>query len=433
MDVTPARRAALRARLAVAGGRLLDHALGDVASGLEDRDRGFLHELLYGTTRLQGRLDHLLDRRVRGGLDRLDPPVLETLRLGAYEAFYMDGVPDYATRSQAVELAKEEAGRGAGGLVNAVLRRVVEDGAGPQRFPALASDPLGHLTRWGSHPEWMVRRWLERWDVEAVLRLVERNNARPDTHLVPLDVPPEEGVRLLAEAGIEAEVTGGGTGCVCLASGTDPVAALDVLPSVVQDPGANLVPRYADLAPGTKVADLCAAPGGKALVSTGEERYVVAADRGVGRMGLVRDNARRTGRRLGLVVADAARPPLRPVDAVLLDVPCTGTGTLGRHPDGRWRLDPSDLDALAALQDRLLEGAASVVKPGGYLVYSTCSLEPEENEDRVDAFLARHDDFRVEDSGSVPADVRDEAGRLRVLPQDTGFDGAFAARLRRRG
>jgi len=133
------------------------------------------------------------------------------------------------------------------------------------------------------------------------------------------------------------------------------------------------------------------------------------------------------------VVADAARPPLRPVDAVLLDVPCTGTGTLGRHPDGRWRLDPSDLDALAALQDRLLEGAASVVKPGGLLVYSTCSLEAEENEDRVDAFLTRHDDFRVEDSGSVPADVRDETGRLRVLPQDTGFDGAFAARLRRRG
>lgn len=414
----------------MARGLRLDVAFTRAADGLDARDRAFAQELLYGSARLQGRLDHLLERRVKGGIARLDPPVLEALRLGAYELLYMDGVPDYAARSQAVELATGAAGRGAGGLVNAVLRRVAEDGDGAHLFPDPGAQPAAYLAAWGSHPRWLVDRWLARWSFDEVERLLEEDNRVPDLTLVPLDRSPAEAARTLAGAGLGGDPVPG-TGCVRLPAGTDPRAALGVLPSIIQDPGANLVVTYADPPPGTKVADLCAAPGGKALALARRASYTLAADRSDVRMRMVRDNVERTGLRLGMVVADAAHPPLRPVDLVLLDVPCTGTGTLGRHPDGRWRLSPSAVERMAAVQERLLESAAAVVRPGGLLVYSTCSLEPEENEERVEAFLAAHPAFSPEPTGAVDPAWRDPSGYLRVLPQETGFDGAFAARLRR--
>jgi 16S rRNA (cytosine967-C5)-methyltransferase len=406
-------------------------ALGRAAPSLEPRDRAFVHELVYGVARLRGRLDHLLERKVRGGLARLDAPVLELLRLGAYQLLHMDGVPRYAAVSQTVEQARKAAGKGAAGLVNAVLRGVGADGASLDLFPSFERDPAGFLSTWGSHPRWMVERWLARWTAEEVRGLVEADNRRPDLYLVPLEATAEEGVALLAAAGVAAEVVGEGTACLRLAPGTDPARALAVLPSVVQDPGAHLVTRYADVEDGARIADLCAAPGGKALVLSGRGTYTLAADRSEVRMRLIRDNARRTGRPLGLVVADALHPPLREVDAVLVDVPCSGTGTLARHPDGRWRLSAGSVRAMADLQRGILDAAARVVRPGGLLVYSTCSLEREENEDQLSAFLARTPGFTLEPTGAVPDADLDREGRLAVLPWRTGFDGAFAARMRR--
>lgn len=379
--------------------------------------------------RLRGRLDHLVHRHVRGGPERLEEPVREVLRLGAYEALYMDGVPAYAAVSQAVEQARATSGRGAAGLVNAVLRRVASDGDDPERFPRSDADPGGFLEAWGSHPRWLVDRWLARWSAAEVRRLVEEDNSRPRLHLVPLDGDAEGAARALGEAGIEAHPVGRGTDCVVVASGTAPAAALAVRPAVVQDPGANLVVRYADPPPGTKVADLCAAPGGKALALSAGASYTVACDPSEVRMRLLKDNAGRTGARVGMVVADGRRPPLRGADVVLLDVPCSGTGTLRRHPDARWRLDEPAIARLAALQSDILDGAAPLVPPGGLLVYATCTLEPEENEAQVEAFLARRPDFRI-DAGRATTHVGDD-GCLRVLPHETGFDGAFAARLRR--
>jgi len=409
----------------------LDVALGRAAPSLEPRDRAFVHELVYGVARLRGRLDHLLGRRVHGGLARLDPGVLELLRLGAYQVLYMDGVPRYAAVSQSVAQARERAGRGAAGLVNAVLRGVADDGDRPEHFPDFGSDPAGWLERWGSHPRWMVERWLRRWPPEDVRALVEIDNRRPPLGLVPLGVSAAEGIEALGAAGIDAEPFDGAVGCLRLAAGTDPVVALATVPSVIQDPGAHLVTRYADPDPGCVIADLCAAPGGKALALAGRASYTLASDRSERRLRLVRENTRRVGCRLGLVVADAAHPPIRETDAVVVDVPCTGTGTLARHPDGRWRLGPRSVEEMARVQRAILDGAAGVVRRGGLLIYSTCSLESEENEDQVSAFLERHPDFRLERTRAVPGEYLDEAGRLAVLPWRTGFDGAFAARLRR--
>ena len=146
---------------------------------------------------------------------------------------------------------------------------------------------------------------------------------------------------------------------------------------------------------------------------------------------MLKENARRTGRRVEAVVADALHPPFRAVDAVLLDVPCSGTGTLSRHPDARWRLEPGTIDELAGLQGRMIAAAADVVVPGGLLIYSTCTLESEENESVVESFLSARSDFRLEPTDAVPSRFKDADGFLRVTPHDHGYDGAFAARLRR--
>jgi 16S rRNA (cytosine967-C5)-methyltransferase len=146
---------------------------------------------------------------------------------------------------------------------------------------------------------------------------------------------------------------------------------------------------------------------------------------------MVKENARRVGRPLGLVVADARRPPLRRVDVVLLDAPCSGTGTFARRPDGRWRLRPQSLSELVGIQREMLDAAADVVAPGGLLVYATCSLEPEENHQQIDALLERHPEFSVEPTDAVPSAHLDARGRFFVTPQETGSDGAFAARLRK--
>jgi 16S rRNA (cytosine967-C5)-methyltransferase len=203
----------------------------------------------------------------------------------------------------------------------------------------------------------------------------------------------------------------------------------------VQDPAATLVTRYADIPAGARVVDLCAAPGGKALEFSRDADLVLAVDRSASRLSRLRENVRRLdARNIHLALADAKQPPVRRADAVVLDAPCTGTGAFRRHPDARWRLTPGDVGTLAASQAALLAGAASIVRPGGLLIYSTCTLELEENDAQVEAFLAQHPEFRLEPprAGAVPDAVLD-AGRLRVLPQRHGVDGAFAARLRRVG
>jgi 16S rRNA (cytosine967-C5)-methyltransferase len=201
----------------------------------------------------------------------------------------------------------------------------------------------------------------------------------------------------------------------------------------VQDPGATLVTRYAAFDPGSTVADLCAAPGGKSLELSRTAGAVIAADRSFARLTRMIGNLRRVeSRNVHPIVTDAREPAIAPVDAVLIDVPCTGTGTFRRHPDARWRLKVSDLAVMGALQRSIIRAAASLVRPGGLMVYSTCSLEPEENDGQVESFLAENDEWMLEPppDGAVPAAVLD-AGRLRVLPQRHATDGAFAARLRR--
>ena len=317
-DITTGRDAAYVIRVQVERGRRLDIALGAALVGLDPRERAFAHDLAYGTTRMRGRLDHLLAKHIHKGLASLQQDVLEVLRLGAYQILYMGSVPDYAAVSGSVDRARELKGKGAAGLVNAVLRRVSEDGDGDDQFPDWTTDPADYLSTWGSHPRWLIDRWLARWSPEEVRSLVDTNNGRPTTFLNSLDQSQDAAVELLAQAGITARSVQDVPSAVRLAWSTPPSEALSVLPgSIVQDPAAQLVVRYMDIDPGTKVADLCAAPGGKALAASVGASYTVAADRSESRIRMVRENADRTGRRVSCVVADAAHPPLVDADVVL--------------------------------------------------------------------------------------------------------------------
>ena len=432
--VTDARIAAAQILADLRSGELLDSVFDRRAAVLDARDRRWVRELVYGTLRRRAMLDALLSERVRGGLARLDADVTDLLRLGASQLLHMRSVPAYAAIAQTVEMTKRRHGIGASKLVNAVLRRVDRE-RGALAVPT-PSDPVDALALRHSHPRWLVARWVARWGAEATEQLLAANNREAPLVARPYGIVREQLEATLESAGVHvAEVPLARDSIELLG----PVSSLTELGAFrqglffMQDPGASLVTDYAAIEPGSIAADLCAAPGGKSLELSRRASLVVAADMNFGRLQRVLENARRMDARAILpLVADARFPALRPLDAVLVDVPCTGTGTFRRHPDARWRLKPSDLAVMGALQRAIIRSAATVVRPGGLLVYSTCSLEPEENDAQVESFLADHPDFSLEPppEGAVSAAALD-AGRLRVLPQRHGTDGAFAARLRR--
>ena len=433
--VTDARRAAAELLADLRRGELLDPAFDERTLALDARDRRWLQELVYGMLRHRSVIDAYLDERVRGGLVRLDPDLMDLLRIGVYQLLYMGSVPAYAAIAQTVELVKRRHGIGASRLANAVLRRVDRE-RDTLTIPK-SGDPVDALALRYSHPRWLVARWVARWGADDTERLLAINNSEAPTVLRPYGIVREQLEATLESAGAHVEEVPLVPDSIQLGSGVSltELGAYRKGLFFVQDPGATLVTRYAAIPAGVTVADLCAAPGGKTLELSRDARMVVASDRSVGRIRWVAENVRRLeARNVFAMVADARHPAVRPMDAVLLDVPCTGTGTFRRHPDARWRLRISDIAVMAALQRSILRAAAEVVKPGGLLVYSTCSLEPEENDAQIESFLAERNDWRLEPpaEGAVSQAVLD-AGRLRVLPQRHGVDGAFAARLRRVG
>jgi 16S rRNA (cytosine967-C5)-methyltransferase len=434
-SVTEARKIAAEMLADVRHGELLDPAFEMRAAPLDARDRRWTQELIYGMLRRRAMLDALLSERVRGGLVRLDPDLSDLLRLGAYQLLHMRSVPAYAAIAQTVELTKERHGLGASKLANAVLRRL--DREREMLDIPLPTDPIDALALRFSHPRWLVARWVGRWGAEETERLLAANNAEAPLVVRPYNTVREQLEATLEGAGVDVTEIGLLRDSLAIKS---PVSLTELGAYrqglfFVQDPASTLVTQYAALPPNAEVADLCAAPGGKSLEMARTASIVIGGDRSLQRIQRMVTNAQRVDARNVLaVVADARTPAIRPVDAVLLDVPCTGTGTFRRHPDARWRLKVSDIAVLAATQRSLLRAAADVVKPGGLLVYSTCTLEPEENDAQIEVFLRESEEWTLEPppEGTVPPPVLD-AGRLRVLPQRHGVDGAFAARLRRAG
>jgi 16S rRNA (cytosine967-C5)-methyltransferase len=433
--VTDARTAAAETLADLRSGVLLDAAFDRRAADLDARDRRWTQELVWGMLRKRGWIDHLLAPRVRGGLARLDADLGDLLRLGVHQLFYMGSVPPYAAIAQTVELAKQRHGLGASKLANAVLRRL--DRERDALGTVLPSDPVEALAVEHSHPRWLVARWVARWGAEETRALLEANNREAPLIVRPWGVVREQLEAMLESSGVPVSDAPLVEDSLVLAPGTmlTSLGAFQQGHCFVQDPAATLVTRYAAIPAGARVADLCAAPGGKSVELSRTAAHVTAADSSEARITRIIDTIERLElTNVDPVVADARDGTLGLFDAVLVDAPCTGTGTFRRHPDARWRLRTSDLAVMSAAQRAVLRGAAQCVRPGGLLVYSTCSLEPEENDAQVEAFLADHPGWTLEPppAGTVPEAVLD-AGRLRVLPQRSGADGSFAARLRRGG
>lgn len=395
--------------------------------------------LVSGVTRHKRWLDWVLARFVRGRLADLDPELLQVLRIGAYDLLIRDVAP-HAAVNEAVQAAKAMLHRGAGGLANGVLRaldRARQAGAIPEPDTGDLADDLA--TRY-SHPTWAVRRWLARWGEGDTRAFLDASN-HPGRYTLRCTAGADGVPALvgrLAALGVTAQPARWASGFVAV-DRLQPVIRGGLIADgacVVQDQAAGLVVSVFDPQPGERVLDAAAAPGGKATgaaLRMDGRGAVVALDVSEKKAGLVRQSAERQGV-AGLVktvTADLRAWDGGAFDRVLLDAPCSGSGVLAKRADLRWRRSPDDLVRLAALQDELLDAAAGHVAPGGLLVYSTCSVEPEENDERVAAFLLRHSDFVLEPVGcTVPAELAD-GPVYRALPHVHGTDGAFAARLRR--
>jgi 16S rRNA (cytosine967-C5)-methyltransferase len=415
---TAARRAAIHILESCARGRVFDQAFHEATAALEERDRRLAHELAAGVLRRQSALDAALAPLVSRDWPSVPQRLRAILRIGAYQMAELDRVPAHAAVATSVSLAREISGERAAGFVNAVLRRFAAQPVLPD-----AGD---------SHPPWLVERWTKRFGPEAAKALQDWNDRRP-----PLVVQAaRESLDALSLAwkrrGVKAEWAPFRAGMYVDVRRPDQLEGFDRGAFLVQDPAQSLVVRFAGFPPGAMVYDACAAPGGKALAMARDGATILAGDRSRLRVERVRQNSHRagTGREYSLV-ADALHPPFKSLDAVLLDAPCLGTGTFARHPDARWRVTPAVLEKLVLQQSLMLDRIASLVRPGGMLVYATCSLEPEENEWQVEDFLSSHPEFHRETNPEIPGELLSPRGDLTILPQRHRMDGAFATRLRR--
>ncbi len=328
-----------------------------------------------------------------------------------------------------MHLAREQGGQRAAGFVNAVLRRLGAGGA-PAPEPDV-SDPAA-LARHHSHPLWLVERWLRRFGAEETRGLLEWNDRRPRLVLQAAREEQDQLIRRWQSAGIAVEPAPYGAGMVTDRRRPEELPGFEEGAFLVQDSAQALLAWYADLPAGVSLYDAAASPGGKTIALGREAGIVLAGDVNRVRVRRLADNLRRAGSgREHPVVADAKHPPVRRAGAVLLDAPCLGTGTFARHPDARSRVTPDALDRLREIQGTLLDRVSGAVAPGGLLIYATCSLEPEENEQQVERFLARRPEFRREPSETFPPALMSEQGDLAILPQRHAMDGAYAARLRR--
>jgi 16S rRNA (cytosine967-C5)-methyltransferase len=431
----------------------LHHALA--RSSLRGPDRSLCTELVYGTLRWRGRIDHLLSQLLDRDLDKLEPLVASSLRLGAYQILFSDRIPATAAVDQAVRCTRALGAERATGLVNAVLRRLAREHPS-LTMPGLEEDALGHLTHALSLPGWIAQRWLDCYGAERAAALARACNRSPRLTIRAnrRRVEPEELLEELRPRFPEARRCEWAEDGIVLGRrgnpGMDPAFLAGRY--TVQDEASQLVVAILAPRPGEKVLDTCAAPGAKATAiaeRVGESGAVLALDRHPRRLGLVvRDsrclglnNIRTLERDASLPLTDLAELDWTgadgrgaPFDRVLVDAPCSGLGALRRNPDARWRVRAEDVPELVKLQRAILERAAEVLRVGGRLVYSTCTLLREENEEVVESFLGATPEFRRVPREEQPerlAPLLDDDGTLRCLPHLHDTDGFFAASLER--
>ncbi len=450
-----ARRAAYDVLSRVfAGDAYADILLQKELERVEEGDRPLAFELAYGVLRWQIRIDFVINAFSSIKTKKLEHGVLNALRIGAYQLLFLSGIPSSAAVNESVNLIKASGAQKAG-FVNAVLRSIDRE-RDAVVFPDIKDEPQRHVSIVYSHPEWMVRRWIARYGLSDAVELCKTNQTRPGKLIRAntLVTSRDALLKWLEEAGFKVQKAAFSPDGIEVA--LDAKAAAKTLSPAdprfyIQDEASQLIARLLAPAPGETVLDACAAPGGKAthiaalMKNTGA---VFAVDKYPGRLKSLMQAARRCEARIvKALAADASRPlPFKGsasggFDAILLDAPCSGLGVIRRSPDIKIRRIETDIAALARRQSALLDNLSSYVKKGGRMVYSVCTIEPEETDDIVNAFLKAHPDFSLEHASQYlpPAckpcqgcnPLVDENGFLRTLPHKHGMDGFFAARLER--
>ncbi len=423
-------------------GAYADQALHAESKKLAPRDRALAMRLAYGAVQRKGTLDHLIEGLADRPVARLDAPLLAALRLGLYEFLYLDGAPDYAVVADAVELAKTHA-RAGHGLVNAALRRAGREGAHALLGSMSDATPEQAAVK-HSHPEWIARLWWQELGAEDARSLMAFNN-EPGEVALRANTLVTDAPTLARELPVRTHADSDVPEALVLEEAFDahnsPLWREGAL--LAQSRAAMLVSRLLAPAPNERVLDLCAAPGGKSthlaalMRGTGQ---VVAVERDRRRAGeLVRTAKRLRAHNVRVELADAsqARPEGAVYDRVLVDPPCSGLGTLQARPDLRWRIERSHLPELEREQARILAAGAQALRPGGVLVYSTCTISPTENERRIATFLDAHPDFALDDLGLELPVLRHPSAAapetVLTLPHRDRTAGFFIARLRRAG
>jgi 16S rRNA (cytosine967-C5)-methyltransferase len=408
-------------------------------SQLSAQDGALASRIVYGVLQNQLLLDYYLSAYCTQKLDHLQSPLADILRIGAYQILFLEKVPDSAAVNESVELAKQ-AGRGqASGLVNAVLRALSRN---KQQLPPLPDkDPLRRLSIQYSHPKWLVKRLVKllgEEEAEAFLR--EDNQVAPMTIQVnPLKTTAEALTEELQAAGVSVRPHPWLSGCLEL-SGVGRLSQLEAFNRgdfLVQDAAAALVARVAAPTPGSRIIDACAAPGGKSFalaMAMGDSGEILSCDLHANKGKRIQEGAARLGLQcITTYTADGRQ--LRPewvdsADLVVADVPCSGLGVIRKKPDIRYKKS-DDLLMMPVIQSAILENVSAYVRPGGSLIYSTCTVLPEENEMVTDSFLAGHPDFSRE-SFSLPEPIGEVPGQITLWPQRNGTDGFYICRMRRK-
>jgi len=419
--------------------KLLDHEMKN--SELSGPDKALLFEIVHGVIRWMGRLDWVLNGFYKGQFSKAIPNLKNGLRVALYQILFLDRVPDYAAVNEAVEFVKKLQGQKPADLTNAVLRNIVRSKNGI-RYPDPNEDLIGYLSAYYSHPSWMVKRYLTRFGREETEKLLTANNEKPFLTLKINSVKtnPAEFKSLLDSVNLHF-LSGRYLPEFFKLQNLTNITAWEYYGKGyfnIQDESAGLACRLLDVRQGMRVLDMFAAPGGKtAYIASlmNDEGEITAIDRFEGRLRLLEKNMERLGfKSIKIFAADAMEYNNDLFDRVLADVPCSGTGTLSKKPDIKWKKDLLDIRRMNEFQLKYITKAASLVKPDGYIVYSTCSIEPEENFGIIEKFLNNNSNFQlISARGIFPDELIDEHGCIQTLPHVHQMDGAFAAKIWRVG
>jgi 16S rRNA (cytosine967-C5)-methyltransferase len=409
------------------------------ANELETRERAQVREYVQNILRKRSYLDFLIDEFSSVAVAEMKPGLKNILRLAIYDMLFMDSTPDYAAINEAVEIAKMKLGSRTGDLVNAIMRNMQRDG---DNLPKPAYKDRNKLVATTfSHPEWMVARWRKRFGEREAFQLMQANNSRPHYYVRvnTIRTKPENFELRMAKMDVEVKPSEW-LPFYYQVDSVQPFISKGLLSKgicLVQDIAAGFAPTILDPQPGEKVFDLCAAPGTKSIMMSDlmqGEGEILSVDISSERLEKLAESALNYGaENIKIRRGDVLEVSLGLADAVLLDAPCTGTGVLSKRADLRWRRDEEGLKNAVDLQEQLLEEAGNMVKRGGRLVYSTCSLEPEENMDQITKFLDKYDNFELEPLDDyLPEEVlAEDKLSYQTLPHKHGCDGHFGVLLKR--